>query len=150
HFFISRLDITAGFEAIVGEGMDSILLAPEDYFFHHKQVEARWEAFYEGEEVFRELEAVGKYSEVHLDIIGEDYTPEERDTTSGPDAFEIGIGNHLVYSVPLFEQGNALNQLKSNWLPYYDENLRQERLAEARMYCLDNLHHIPIYAPRGD
>ncbi len=39
--------------------------------------------------------------------------------------------------------------MKSRWLPYYDEELRRERLAIVRRFCLNNLHHIPLYVERG-
>ena len=126
-----------------------ILFAPEDHFFHRNRIETEWEHYYQNEQVFRDLEAVGKYSEVHLELTGGEYSPQERDWTSGPDSFEIEIGNFLVYSVPLFQLGDTFRQLTARWRPYYGNALRQSRLAEARMYCLNNLHHIPIYAPRG-
>ncbi|MBN2258864.1 MAG: hypothetical protein JW704_13795 [Anaerolineaceae bacterium] len=69
--------------------------------------------------------------------------------TSGPDGFELAIGNLLVYSVSLWERGNYLRQLKSLWLPYYREDLRQVRLEMVRRYCLNNLHHIPGFVARG-
>jgi hypothetical protein len=39
--------------------------------------------------------------------------------------------------------------LKRQWLPYYAEPLRQQRLQRVRFYCLNNLHHIPLYLDRG-
>lgn len=42
-----------------------------------------------------------------------------------------------------------MTRLKQRWLPYYDEVLRRQRLAMVRHYCLNNLHHIPLYVERG-
>ena len=95
------------------------------------------------------MEAVGKYAEVHLDFIDGAFAPQERDFTSGPDGFELGIGNALVYSLPLWLGSDYFMELKARWLPYYSEELRAERLNMVRYYCLNNLHHIPLYSQRG-
>ena len=41
------------------------------------------------------------------------------------------------------------SQLKEQWLPYYGEDLRTQRLKSVRHFCLNNLHHIPPYVERG-
>ncbi len=112
---------------------------------------ARWRAFYQGEAVFRQVEDGGAFSAVHLDFANGVFTPEPRDgdEAMGPDMFEVGIGNFLAYSVPLWERGDAYQQLRARWLPYYDEDLRRERLAFVRRHCRHNLDHIPLYAERG-
>jgi len=61
----------------------------------------------------------------------------------------VGIGNLLTYSVPLWQGSDYFTRLKQRWLPYYDDGLRQQRLAMVRHYCLNNLHHIPLYIERG-
>ncbi len=38
------------------------------------------------------------------------------------------------------EKGDYCRRLKAQWLPYYGEELRRERLAMVRRYCLNNLH----------
>ena len=68
---------------------------------------------------------------------------------AGPDDFELGIGNFLAYSVPLWEGSDYLAQLKQQWLPYYSDELRQQRLEMVRWHCRNNLHHIPLYVERG-
>jgi predicted nucleotidyltransferase len=108
-----------------------------------------WEAYYETDEVFRTLRGAGQYSEVHLNIVEGAFAPEPRDEAAGPDGFELEIGNLLVYSQPLLVHGDYLDQLKQQWLPYYAESLRRERLEMVRWYCLNNLRHIPGYVARG-
>lgn len=44
------------------------------------------------------------------------------------DEFETTIGNLLVYGVPLFTKGSKYQRLKSKYLPFYSEDLRQKRL----------------------
>jgi hypothetical protein len=63
--------------------------------------------------------------------------------------FEVGVGNFLAYSVPLWQGSDYLDQLKAQWLPYYNEELRTQRLNKVRWFCLNNLHHIPLYVDRG-
>jgi hypothetical protein len=58
------------------------------------------------------------------------------------------VGNFLVYSVPLWQGSDYYERLQQQWLPYYDETLRLERLAMVRWHCLNNLHHIPLYVER--
>lgn len=112
------------------------------------EIERVWEHFYEAEPVFDELRQVGRFSEVHLDVIPGDFKPGERNWTGGPDNFEIEIGNHLAYSVPLTQRTDRYMQLRAAYLPYYDEALRSARLAKARMYVENDLDHIPFYVPR--
>jgi hypothetical protein len=92
---------------------------------------------------------VGKYSHVDLEFIDGCFIPQPRGWTSVPDEFELDIGNYLVYSVPLWKRGDYFQRLKAQWLPYYNETLRRERLTMVRRYCLNNLEHIPLFVDRG-
>ena len=126
-----------------------ILLRPEVFSQRKNALAQQWETFYSTTEMFRVLRQVGKYSHVDLDFIDGRFVPGPRDWTSGPDEFELEIGNALVYAVPLWQRSDYLDELKARWLPYYDEALRQERLAMVRRYCTNNLDHIPLYVERG-
>ena len=112
-------------------------------------LEKAWEEFYATAPVFQELAAVGKYAHVDLEFSDGRFAPTPRGWTGGPDEFELLIGNYLVYSVVLHQNGDYFDALREKWLPYYDEQLCQQRLAIARDYCLNNLDHIPLYLPRG-
>lgn len=127
----------------------AILVLPEVLSTEKVVLEKRWSDFYETEKVFKTLRQVGKYSHVDLDFIDGCFVPHPRGWTSGPDEFELEIGNYIVYSVPLWERGNCLERLKARWLPYYDESLRRKRLNMVRRYCLNNLEHIPLFVDRG-
>ena len=127
----------------------AVLVHPDLPRVDRHGLERTWEAFRETNEVIRALLGAGQYSEVHLDIVDGAFAPEERDEAAGPDGFELGIGNLLVYSQPLLLHGDYLEQFKQQWLPYYGETLRRERLDTVRRYCLNNLHHIPGYVARG-
>jgi hypothetical protein len=126
-----------------------VFLHPDQFEAARQDIEVRWQAFYAQEPVFRALENAGRFAEVHLDVIGWEYAPGKRDWLSGPDSFELEIGNHLVYSVPLWERSQVFEQFRSQWLPYYADTLRLQRLEEARKFCQNNLDHIPLYARRG-
>ena len=98
---------------------------------------------------FQKLAAVGKYAHIDLEFSDGHFAPTARGWTSGPDEFELVIGNYLVYSVPLHQKSDYFDELKAKWLPYYDETLRRDRLLMVRQYCLNNLDHIPSYIERG-
>lgn len=130
--------------------LDIIMLAkPDSSRSQLSALQAGWEKLEKSNEVIKALYKVGKYSVVHPDFIDGVFTPREQDEADGPDDFEVQIGNFLAYSVPLWQGSDYLEQLKRHWLPYYSEELRQQRLDRVRWYCLNNLHHIPLYIERG-
>ena len=130
--------------------LDMLVLGrPEVMSAAQAGVEKMWDGFYTTAPVFQRLAAVGKYAHVDLEFSDGYFAPTPRGWTSGPDEFELVIGNYLVYSVPLHQKGDYFDELRSKWLPYYDENLRSERLLMVRKYCLNNLDHIPLYVERG-
>lgn len=130
--------------------LDIVIVAtPEASRSQLKDLEAGWEELEKASRVIKDLYKVGKYSVVHPDFIHGVFLPSEQDEAAGPDDFEVQIGNFLAYSVPLWQGSNYLSQLKQQWLPYYNEELRQQRLSRVRWYCLNNLHHIPLYIERG-
>jgi len=112
-------------------------------------LEVAWEVEQSSQPVYAELKGVGKYSQVDLDFTDGQFKPGMHGWTSGPDEFELSIGNLLAYSVPLWERGDAYRQLKGDWLPYYGEELRAERLEMVRGFFYNNLDHIPLYVERG-
>ncbi len=108
-----------------------------------------WQDFYRQAPVFDRLHGAGRFAEVHLDFKSGQFTPGEHYQSGGPDYFEVEVGNFCAYSYPLWERGNAFQRMKAPWLPYYGDDLRQERLKMVRAYCENNLEHIPLYAARG-
>ena len=108
-----------------------------------------WKMYYDNEGVFRHLEETGRFSRVQMTVTDGCITPSFHGWISGPDDFEVKIGNLVVYNVPLVEPGEYLTRLKDRWLPYYSNQLRAERLAMVRRYCLNNLQHVPLYVEQG-
>jgi len=108
-----------------------------------------WQHRYNTDPDFAALRRAGTFSVVHLDIEDGRLDLDPHPVDEYPDFFEVGIGNLLVYSAPLWERGDRLAQLKRQWLPYYDEELRRERLNGVRWCCQHYLEHIPLYVERG-
>jgi predicted nucleotidyltransferase len=130
--------------------LDIVMLAKQDETRSSlKELESGWEEFEKSSEAIQDLYKVGRYSVVHPDFIHGAFDPREQDEAAGPDDFEVQVGNFLAYSVPLWQGSGFLNALKDEWLPYYNEELRRKRLERVRWYCLNNLHHIPLYLERG-
>jgi predicted nucleotidyltransferase len=125
-----------------------VLLSPRDLENKKAMLKERWNEYYETDEVFKDLRQVGRYSHVDLDFIDGNFVPKYHGWTSGPDEFELEIGNTLVYGIPLWQQGNRLEYLKSKWLPYYDDILQSKRLTMVKDFCKNNLDHIPLFAKR--
>jgi predicted nucleotidyltransferase len=114
-----------------------------------RSLEARWERAYQTDVAFRELRSVGRYSEVHLDITHGRFVEHPRRWTSGPDNFELEIGNTVAYVVPLWERGDGFRRLRGKWLPYYDEARRARRFAAAAGFARNDLDHVPLYVARS-
>jgi predicted nucleotidyltransferase len=98
---------------------------------------------------FRELKNVGKYSNLEVSFTSGKISPTVRGWTSGPDDYELEIGNIFIYSVVLFERNGYFKELKKRYVPYYSEKLRGKRLNEVKMFMFNNLDHIPLYVGRG-
>lgn len=130
--------------------LDIVVLAkPDESRSPLRDLEAGWEELEKSNQVIKDLYKVGKYSVVHPDFINGVFIPREQDEAAGPDDFEVQIGNFLRYSVPLWQGSDYFTQLQGQWLPYYNEDLRAQRLERVRWFCLNNLHHIPPYIERG-
>jgi predicted nucleotidyltransferase len=129
--------------------LDIVMLTkPDPSRSQLSELEAGWTEFEKSNQAMQDLYKVGKYSVVHPDFIHGVFHLREQDESAGPDDFEVEIGNFLAYSVPLWQGSDYFSQLKAQWLPYYSEELRRQRLERVRWYCLNNLHHIPLYIER--
>jgi len=126
-----------------------ILVLPEVLAAKRGDLELWWNDLYQAEPAFQALRRLARFSHVDLEFIDGRFAPGPHGWTGGPDEFELEIGNTLVYSAPLWERGNYMQRLKAQWLPYYDEKMRQERLAMVRRFCFNNLEHIPPFVERG-
>ncbi len=112
-------------------------------------LEARWADLAARDSDIVAYLATGPFAHVHLDVITGRYSPAKWDDGGGPDGFELEVGNHLAYAVAITEPGPALQELRSRWLPFYDEPLRAKRLSMVREACLYDLDHVPFFLERG-
>ena len=127
----------------------AILVSQQDKLNNLDQLTERWKEYRDSEPVIEELRAAGKYSHVDLSFVGDEFRPRGRRFTSGPDDFELRIGNFVAWSVPLWTRDGSFDQLRAEWLPYHGDDLRQQRLEEVRYYFLNTLDHVPLFVKRG-
>lgn len=135
--------------ATPGSRLDMIVyVTPESLARDGQRLKGEWLAFYRTDRRFEALRQIGRFAGVHLDIVNGHYTPSERTVDDGADNFELEVGNHLAYSVILWERSGYARQLRRLWLPYYDEQRRQARLIQVQNACHHHLDHIALYARR--
>jgi hypothetical protein len=101
------------------------------------RLDSEFSEFAAESESIAELHRAGRFSDLHLDVIDGMLVPGLIDE-EGIDYLEVAVGNLIVYSVPLFVRGDRLDQLRAEWLPYYGDPLRRERIDAARWFVLDN------------
>ncbi len=112
------------------------------------RMEAAWKQERAHNEVLRRFTASGEHAHVHLDVVNGQFVPETWDDGGGPDGFELGIGNMLAYAAPMHEAGPRYHALQAQWLPFYNENLRAQRLKMVRDACAYDLDHVPFFVRR--
>jgi hypothetical protein len=138
-------------KATKDSGLDIVILMQPSNVREIKAIELSWNNYRDRETIFHDLSASGKYSDIDLAFTTGEFKPENytHDWTSGPDMFEVQIGNFINYSAPLFEKDDYYRNLRRKWLPYYPDDLRKERLAMVLSYAWNNLDHIPLFIDRG-
>lgn len=136
-------------QAIPESDLDmAVLVLPEMEDVEVARLEALWKRETETDKTLQTYRALGKNAYLHLDVIKGQYQPLIWDEGGGPDSFEIEIGNQIAYAAPLHTTGPYYRQLQSQWLPYYSEDLRQQRLAMVRAACAYDLEQIAFFVRR--
>src|SRR6266436_5962397 len=136
--------------AVAGSDLDlAVLITPAAASQAVQSLETMWQEFSVTHPLIRQFRNTGRFTQVHLDVFDGRMSPTVWDDGGGPDSFEVEIGNRLVYAAPLHEVGAYFRQLRSQWLPYYGEDLRASRLAMVREECARGLDAIPFYLNRG-
>ena len=116
---------------------------------NYNAIEKKFNSLEKKVKEFRDLSRAGKYAHVDLHITTGKIEQKERGWTTGPDEFELEIGNIFKYSVVLFDRNRHFEKLKRKYLPYYSEALRKKKLKEVKRYMYNNIEHIPSYVKRG-
>jgi len=125
--------------------LDMQVIVPTDVV---ADVEGQWQAFLAESSAVAELMSAGRFSDLHLDVWDGVIAPGVIDE-GGFDDLEIAVGNLFVYDMPLFLRGDRFERLSAEWLPFYDDALRRQRLDAARWFILDvNLARIPWFVRR--
>ncbi len=137
-------------QAVPESDLDFAVLVKTDIFPERiGELEADWLAYAAEQSTLSEYRQSGQFAHLHLDIITGIYTPTILEVGVASDYFEIEIGNQVCYSAPLGNAGNYFLELRETWLPYYDENLREQRFEMCRSACNYDLNHIPLFVQRG-
>lgn len=127
----------------------AVLVPPaEERRFRDREMD-RFAAFAERDAAIQALSKVARWSAVDLEIIIGEFPVPYHGYTSGPDDYEVAIGNYLAWSIPLYTQGGRLGELRKRWLPYYSEELARKREAMVLGYAHNNVDHIEPFAQRG-
>jgi len=113
------------------------------------EIESSWTRYLENQPTFLKYKQSHQFAHLHLDLIDGNYRPGSLERGEPIDYFEVEIGNQLCYSAPMDNPGPYFEELQNKWLPYYDEELRQQRLMKSRIACEYDLDHIPFFMKRG-
>lgn len=127
----------------------AILVHPDTSPTEIRNIETNWQTYIEIQPTFSKYKQSNQFAHLHLDIIDGIYTPKKIDIGEPIDYFELEIGNQIRYSAPMGNSGPYFQKLQNTWLPYYNEELRQIRLAAIRNACEYDLNHIPFFIDRN-
>ncbi len=127
----------------------AILVKPDTTPTEIRNIEKAWLNYSETQPTFLKYKGSNQFALLHLDIIDGKYTPTILEIGVASDFFEIEIGNQICYSAPMDNGGLYFKELQNKWLPYYDEELRRQRLTMTRNACQYDLNHIPFFIKRG-
>lgn len=133
----------------VALGADCDLTLLHNELFDRQIEMAAYEKWEDQSNVRWQFDHLGPYSFIDLHPHDGHFRPGYHGFTSGPDDFELEIGNTLVYARPVQTWTERLQQLQEEWLPYYGEDLRATRLAMVLKFARNNLDHISPYSKRG-
>jgi hypothetical protein len=120
----------------------AILVNPDTAVAEMKNIEGSWQAYIENQPTFLNYKESSPFAHLHLDIINGNYTPTTIERGEPIDYFEIEIGNQICYSAPMENAGSYFKTLQSKWLPYYNEELRLQRLRMIDDACNFDLDHV--------
>ena len=136
--------------AVAGSDLDmAVLIIPTAPSQEVQSLTMKWQQFMATEPKVHRFRSTGRFTQVHVDVFDGRMMPTVWDDGGGPDSFEIEIGNRVACAAPLGEAGAYFRQLQSQWLPYYEEELRLSRLAMVREACARDLDAVPFFLGRG-
>jgi predicted nucleotidyltransferase len=126
----------------------AILAKPGTTLTEIKNMESSWQTYLQTQPAFLKYKQSNQFAHLHLDIIDGNYTPTNLEKGEPIDYFEVEIGNQICYSAPMDNAGPYFKELQNKWLPYYNEELRLQRLTASRIACEYDLEHVPFFIRR--
>ena len=136
-------------QAVAESDLDlAILVAPGTSDTEMKKMLAAWLSYSANAPAILKFRQSSPFAHIHLDIIDGKYVPGVIDAGEPIDYFEVEIGNQICYSIPMSTAGSYFQELKQQWLPYYEDDLRVKRLSAVKSACNYDLDHIPLLIKR--
>ena len=126
----------------------AILVKPGTTQAEIKYIETNWQTYSKFQPIILKYKQSNSFAHLHLDFINGNYIPTILEIGVASDYFEIEIGNHICYSAPMDKAGDYFHELRKKWLPYYNEELRLQRLIMTKNACNYDLDHIPFFISR--
>ncbi|HEU5168741.1 MAG TPA: nucleotidyltransferase domain-containing protein [Chitinophagaceae bacterium] len=126
----------------------AILVKPGTSKNKIENAEADWNIYSNNHQAISEYKTFSPYAHLHLDIIDGNYTPTRIENGEPIDYFEVEIGNQICYSAPIGNAGEYFLELQSKWLPFYNDELQEQRLKASINACEYDLIHIPFFVKR--
>jgi hypothetical protein len=127
----------------------AILVNPNTTENKIKEMYATWLIWSTAQPTFLQYKQLSPFAHLHVDIINGNYTPAVIEAGEPIDFFEVEIGNRVCYSAPVGDAGPYFRELQTRWLPYYNNDLRLQRLTMVQNACNYDLSHIPFFINRG-
>jgi predicted nucleotidyltransferase len=127
----------------------AILVKPNTEANEIKNIHTAWLTYSTTQPTFLKYKQSTPFAHLHLDIIDGNYVPTIIEVGEPIDYFEIEIGNQICYSAPMGGAGAYFGELQKKWLPYYNDELRLQRLSMLQNACNYDLDHIPFFIKRG-
>jgi hypothetical protein len=126
----------------------AVLVTPVATAHDVQRLEGAWRTSVAAHPLVVKFRETGRFAQLHVDLFDGRFLPDVWDDGGGPDVFELEIGNRLAHSTPLSGPGDHFLHLRSQWLPYYNDPLRQSRLTMVRAACADDLERISMFLRR--
>lgn len=137
-------------QAVTESDLDfAVLVKPEITISEIENIKAAWLNYSVNQPTISKFKSSNQFAHIHLDIIDGKYTPTIFEIGVASDFFELEVGNQICYSAPMNNTGLYFKELQNKWLPYYNEELRLQRLAMTKSACEYDLNHIPFFIRRG-
>ncbi len=137
-------------QAVPESDLDMAILVKRDSTAKElRSIQTAWLTYSATQPIFLKYKRSSPFAHIHLDIIAGNYVPAIIEVGEPIDYFEIEIGNQICYSAPLDNAGFYFKELQRKWLPYYNDDLRLQRLTSIQNTCNYDLDHIPFFIKRG-